>query len=42
MGGMMRWAVQEAVLRNELKVYGYESNGTEQGAAASTEAEIYV
>lgn len=25
MGGMMRWAIQEAVLRNEFKVY---SNGS--------------
>lgn len=40
MGGMMRWAIQEAVLRNELKVYGYESNGTEQGAADSTETAV--
>ena len=28
MGGMMRWAIERAVLFNELKVYVHESNNS--------------
>ena len=31
MGGMLRWAVQEAVLRNEFKVYSDESLLSQDG-----------
>ena len=41
MGGMMRWAIQEAVLRNEFKVYSNESNGTEPESAYKPEEPVY-
>lgn len=43
MGMLLRWAIQESVLTgNQFKVYDYESNRTDEGAADSIEAEIPV
>ena len=41
MGGLLRWAIQEAVYRNKFKVYSNESNGTDEGAADLPKAGVY-
>ena len=37
----MRWAIQEAVLRNDLKIIGNESNGTEPESAYQSEEPVH-